>query len=86
MKDGPQQRVAWNIRRIRVKQGLSQEQLATDSSVDTSYVSRLERGLENPTIGTLGRIAAALGVSTADLLAKTRGAKPKPLPGGRKPR
>jgi transcriptional regulator with XRE-family HTH domain len=82
----PKQRVAWNIRRIRVRQGLSQEQLATDSSIDTSYISRLERALENPTIGTLDRIAKALGVGTADLLAKPRGKAPKPLPGGRKPR
>jgi transcriptional regulator with XRE-family HTH domain len=86
MKNGPQQRVAWNIRRIRVKLGLSQEQLAADSSVDTSYVSRLERALENPTIGTLARIAAALHVNTADLLAKPRGKAPQPLPGGRKRR
>ena len=79
-------RIGWNIRRIRVKQDLSQEQLATDSNVDTSYISRLERGLENPTIRTLDRISNALGVSTIDLLAKPRGKKPKPLPGGRKPK
>jgi transcriptional regulator with XRE-family HTH domain len=79
-------RIAWNIRYFRVKLGLSQIQLAADSSVDASYISRIERGLENPTITTLNRIAAALGVSTVDLLTKPRGKKPKTLPGGRKPK
>jgi transcriptional regulator with XRE-family HTH domain len=39
--------VAWNLRRIRVKRGLSQERLAFDSSVDRSYVGGLERREEN---------------------------------------
>jgi transcriptional regulator with XRE-family HTH domain len=79
-------RIAWNIRYFRVKLGLSQIQLAADSGVDASYISRIERGLENPTIRTLGRIAKALGVSAVDLLAKPHGKKPKTLPGGRKPK
>jgi transcriptional regulator with XRE-family HTH domain len=78
--------IAWNIRYLRVRLGLSQVQLATDSDVDTSYISRLERGLENPTIRTLDRIAKALGVATVELLAKPHGKKPKPLPRGRKPK
>jgi len=86
MNGGMRKRIAWNIRYFRVKLGLSQIQLAADSDIDTSYISRLERGLENPTIRTLDRIAKALGVSTIDLLAKPRGKKPKPLPGGRKPK
>jgi transcriptional regulator with XRE-family HTH domain len=79
-------RIAWNIRTIRVRLGLSQIQLAGDSDLDTSYISRIERGLENPTITTLNRISKALGVSTVDLLAKPRGKKPKTLRGGRKPK
>jgi len=85
MKNGPH-RVAWNVRRIRVKLKLSQEALAIDSGLDSSYISRLERGLENPTIVTLDRIAAALSVPASDLLATPKGERPKPLPGGRKPR
>ena len=64
MNGGMRKRIAWNIRYFRVKLGLSQIQLAADSNIDTSYISRLERGLENPTIRTLDRIAKALGVST----------------------
>jgi transcriptional regulator with XRE-family HTH domain len=43
--------VAWNLRRLRVRQGLSQEKLAADAGVDRAYMSRLERELENPTVG-----------------------------------
>lgn len=83
MKNGIH-RIAWNIRRIRVEQGLSQERLAIDSGVDRSYVSRLERGLENPTIAMLERMAQALNIHVADLLAYPSGPRPKPLPSGRR--
>jgi transcriptional regulator with XRE-family HTH domain len=42
--------VARNLRRLRVRKGLSQEILAVDARIDRTYVSRLERGLENPTV------------------------------------
>ena len=51
--------VARNLRRLRVRQNLSQENLAVDAKVDLSYVSRLERGLENPTVGILERLGRA---------------------------
>jgi transcriptional regulator with XRE-family HTH domain len=86
MKNSPHQRVAWNLRRIRVERGLSQERLALEADVDRSYVGRLERGLENPTLTILDRLARVLGVSAGELLAKPLGQKPKPLPGGRKRR
>lgn len=57
----PLERVARNLRRLRVLRGLSQEALAVDAGVDRSYVSRLERNLENPTVAVLDRLAGALG-------------------------
>lgn len=80
--------VAWNVRRIRVAQGLSQEKLAADAEVDRSYVGRLERRLENPTIGLLEKLATALSVKLAELFVepKSNAGPPKPLPGGRKAR
>jgi len=80
--------VAWNLRRLRVKQGLSQEALAVDAGVDRSYVGRIERGLENPTVETLDRLAAALGTLTAELLAvpKPNEKPPATLRKGRKKR
>lgn len=80
--------VARNLRRLRVRCGLSQEVLAVDAGIDRTYVSRLERGLENPTVAVLERLAKALDAEIADFFAHPRPGEPvpKPLPGGRRPR
>ena len=77
--------VARNIRKLRVERGISQENLAVDAEIDRTYVSRLERGLENPTIGVLERIAAALEIEIMQFFVRPKvGEKPpKPLAGGR---
>jgi transcriptional regulator with XRE-family HTH domain len=54
--------VAWNLRRIRVARGLSQERLAHEADVDRSYVGGLERQEENPTVDVLDRLAKMLEV------------------------
>jgi DNA-binding XRE family transcriptional regulator len=58
--------VAWNLRRIRVRRGLSQERLAFDAGVDRSYVGGLVRGEQNPTVDLLDRLAHTLSVRIAD--------------------
>jgi transcriptional regulator with XRE-family HTH domain len=80
--------VAWNVRKLRVKRGLSQEALAVDAGVDRSYVGRIERGVENPTAETLERLASALDVPVADLLAVPKATEKPPatLRKGRKKR
>lgn len=80
--------VARNLRKLRVRQGLSQEILAVDAEIDRTYVSRLERGLENPTVAVLERLAEALGANIVEFFtAPSSGEKPpKPLPGGRRKR
>lgn len=62
--------VARNIRRIRVERGLSQEALAVDAEIDRTYVSRLERNLENPTVGVLERVADALECGIVEFFAE----------------
>lgn len=52
--------VARNIRLLRIARGLSQEMLAVDAGIDRTYVSRLERGLENPSVAVLEKLARAL--------------------------
>jgi transcriptional regulator with XRE-family HTH domain len=52
--------VARNLRRLRVKRNLSQEALAADANIDRTYVSRLERGLENPTVALLEQLSDGL--------------------------
>jgi transcriptional regulator with XRE-family HTH domain len=45
-----------------------QEDLAHAADISTSTLSRVERGLHQPSLPTLRKIAAALGVSLADLI------------------
>ena len=78
--------VAWNLRRLRVKRGLSQERLAYDAEVDRAYVGGVERRVENPTVDVLDRLAVTLGVSLAEFFRQPRrgAVPPKPLRSGRK--
>lgn len=78
--------VAWNLRRLRVAADVSQEQLAVDAGVDRTYVGRIERGLENPTVSGLDKLAAALNVPLAEffLVPKPTERRPKTLRAGRK--
>jgi len=56
-----------NVARIRNERGFSQDKLAELASLDRTYISGIERGVRNPGIKTVLRIAKALGVTVADL-------------------
>ena len=60
--------VATNVRLYRKQQKLSQEELAFMSDLHRTYVSGVERGIRNPTVGVLARLAKALGVQPFNLL------------------
>jgi len=60
--------VGRNVRRVRQRKGLTQEQFAEVSGFSQQYISSLERGRRNPTIVTLYELATALGVSYVELL------------------
>jgi len=62
-----------NVRRERVRQGISQELLAERAGVHRTYVGMLERAEKNVTIYNIERIAHALGVDPASLLASVPG-------------
>jgi transcriptional regulator with XRE-family HTH domain len=64
--------VGQNVRRIRQKRGLTQEQFAEISGFSQQYLSGLEKGKRNPTIVTVFELASALGVSHIDLLRPKR--------------
>lgn len=55
------------IRYLRKKKGLSQEDLALDSGINKNYLSDLERGMRNPTVNILEKLAVTLGVSLSEL-------------------
>jgi transcriptional regulator with XRE-family HTH domain len=57
--------------RHRSRKNISQEELAFLAEVDTTFISRLERGIRQPTISTLMGIGQALGVSAAKLVQET---------------
>jgi transcriptional regulator with XRE-family HTH domain len=73
---------------LRVARGLSQENLAVDAGIDRTYVSRLERGLENPTVGVLEQLAEALAAEIAEFFTVPTPGEPPPPPlrGGRRPK
>jgi len=56
------------IAKKRLAAGMSQQTLAYAAGVHRSYMSDVERGLRNVTLGTLENIAQALQISSADLL------------------
>ena len=62
-------RVGENVKRLRTAAGLSQEQFAFEANMHRTYVSGVERGIRNPTVTVLERMAQALKVKAQDLLA-----------------
>ena len=61
-------RVGWNLRQYRLAKGVSQEELAHRCALDRTYISGIERGVRNPTVLVLERLAAVLGIEASDLL------------------
>jgi transcriptional regulator with XRE-family HTH domain len=61
-------RVGANLRRLRVKRGLSLERLASASSVSRAMLGQIELGQSTPTINVLWKIARALEVPFSTLL------------------
>jgi transcriptional regulator with XRE-family HTH domain len=60
--------LATSIRSLRLRNGLSQRQLATRMAVPRTYVSKIENEKATPTLSSLERLARALEVSVPDLL------------------
>ena len=55
------------VRRARYQRGYSQEELAELAALDRTYISGLERGLRNPALSTLRRLADALDLRLSRL-------------------
>ncbi len=58
------------LREQRVAKELSQEELALAADVDRTFVSQMERGIRQPTITTLMKLAGALGVQPSTLVVR----------------
>ena len=63
-----QRRVGKNVCKIRKDQGLTQEVLAFECDLDRTYISGIERGIRNPTVLIIQKVAKALKVAPHQLL------------------
>jgi transcriptional regulator with XRE-family HTH domain len=61
--------VGKNLRRLRIRQGHSLERLAKHSGVSRAMLGQIETGKSAPTVGLLWKVATALGVPFANLMA-----------------
>jgi transcriptional regulator with XRE-family HTH domain len=62
------ERFAMRLKQLRAKRKMSQADLAKSSGVSREYIARLELGRQDPTLGTLEKLAKALKVKAAKLI------------------
>ena len=55
------------LRELRMARGFSQEELAHRARLHVSYVGQIERGLRNPSLVNIGKLADAVDVAIVDL-------------------
>lgn len=56
-----------NLRKIRLSKNLSQEELSYSSDVSLPQITRIERGIVNPTLCTIKQLAIGLNLKTNEL-------------------
>jgi transcriptional regulator with XRE-family HTH domain len=57
------------LRFLRKERGLSQEGLALEADLQRNYVSLIERGINQPTVTTIFKLATALRVRPSEIVA-----------------
>jgi len=65
---GSQKQLGENIKKVREKAGKTQEELAEKTGIHVSYLSRIERGVVNPSVEVLENIAKVLKVKSSKIL------------------
>ncbi len=66
-RDSVLAKLGLNLRKQRETRELTQEKLAEKAGLDPTYISGIERGLRNPGIKNVAKLAKALGITTAEL-------------------
>lgn len=61
---------AKNVRQRRYELDITQEDLAERADFHVNYIGGIERGIRNPSLTTIIKLAKALKISTQDLLPK----------------
>jgi transcriptional regulator with XRE-family HTH domain len=64
-------KIGENLRRLRMSNSLTQEELASRADLTKGYISQLENDTTSPTIGTLKDLLDVLGVSLSEFFAQT---------------
>ena len=59
--------LGYRIRYLRQNKGLSIEALALEAEINRNYLGDLERGMRNPTVVVLNKIAKALDINLSTL-------------------
>jgi len=57
-----------HLRKLREEKGWTQEELADKSGMHFTYIGQIERGLRNPSLINLHKLAKALKIGAGDLL------------------
>jgi transcriptional regulator with XRE-family HTH domain len=77
-------RIGETIRQLRLERGATQEDVALEAGTNAGNLSRIERCQQQPALELVEKIAAALGMTVADLYAyatqQTKSAKSKAKP------
>ena len=76
---GPRDLLAWNVKKLRVARGLSQEHLALEAGLERAAISNIERKQVSIGLDLLGQIAATLNVSLKDLFIEPLPGEPEPV-------
>jgi transcriptional regulator with XRE-family HTH domain len=71
------ERLGARVQELRGARGFTQQQLADAAGLDRTYISGLERGRQNPTIGVLLRLARALEAPLDRLVTSARTEAPR---------
>lgn len=61
------------LKTLRMKQGLTAEELATKANLTRATIAKMENGFNNPTVQTLESLAGVFKLSTSDLLRLAEG-------------
>lgn len=60
--------VGQRLKEMRIKKGLSQEDLSLETGLDRSYISMVERGKRNPTLIVIFRLCEILDIQPSALV------------------
>lgn len=66
-------RLGQNLKKLREEQGYSQESFADHCGLHRTYISGIERGVRNPTVVIVDKIARALKVPAGQLIDDAKG-------------